>query len=124
MTQSHPTGIVFSEIPVANMDRAKKFYETLFETPMFIDSTMGPNAKAVLPFPDGSGVFGHILEGKPAAKGEGVMTHIAISDTLDLAMDRVRAGGGEVASDIITIPAGAFFYAYDTEGNTLGLFKF
>ncbi|MGJ8560872.1 MAG: VOC family protein [Litorimonas sp.] len=124
MTTPHPTGIVFTEIPVANIERAKNFYETLLEAPMTIDRTMGPTPKAALPFPNGTDVFGHILEGNPANKGEGAMTHIAVSDELDVAMDRVKKGGGEIASDVITIPAGSFFYAYDTEGNTLGVFKF
>ncbi|MEN2785011.1 VOC family protein [Sphingomonas qilianensis] len=121
---AHPTGIVFSEIPVADIARAKTFYETLLNAPMVIDTTAGPYAKAVLAFPEGTGVFGHIVEGKPATKGEGAITHIAIPDTLEDAMDRVKRGGGEVASDIITIPAGSFFYAHDTEENTIGVFKF
>jgi uncharacterized protein len=121
---AHPTGIVFSEIPVADIARAKAFYEALLDAPMAIDTTSGPYAKAVLAFPEGSGVFGHIVQGKPATKGEGAITHIAVPDTLDAAMERVRRGGGEVASDIITIPAGSFFYAHDTEGNTIGVFKF
>ena len=34
MTELQPTGIVFAEIPVADMNRAKQFYETLLEAPM------------------------------------------------------------------------------------------
>lgn len=124
MTQTHPTGIVFAEIPVANMARAKTFYETLLDAPMTIDTTMGPIPKAALPFPDETGVSGHIIEGKPAQKGQGTVTHMAISDDLHAAMDRVRKGGGDIISDIINIPLGSFFYAYDTEGNTLGIFKY
>ncbi len=124
MTTPHPTGIVFVEIPVADINRAKIFYETVLEAPMVIDTTAGPFAKAVLAFPEGTGVFGHILQGKPAQKGEGAITHIAIGDELSAAMERVKKGGGDVASDVITIPPGAFFYAHDTEGNTLGIFKY
>jgi len=124
MTDMHPTGIVFAEIPVADIERAKKFYETVLEAPMTINTTAGPYPKAVLSFPDGAGVSGHIVAGKPARRGEGTITHIAIGDTLDLAMERVKKGGGEVASEVITIPVGSFFYAHDTEGNTLGIFKF
>lgn len=124
MNAAHPTGIVFAEIPVSDINRAKHFYETVLEAPMSIETSMGPHPKAVLPFPEGSGVFGHIVDGKPASKGEGAITHIAIGDTLPLAMDRIKAGGGEVISDVIDIPTGSFFYAYDTEGNTLGIFKY
>ena len=121
---THPTGIVFSEIPATDIERAKNFYQTLLDAPMTIDRTAGPYAKAVFSFPEGTGVFGHVVEGKPASRGEGAITHIAIPDTLEAAMERVKRGGGEVASDVITIPAGSFFYAHDTEGNTIGVFKF
>ncbi len=50
--------------------------------------------------------------------------HFAVSDALSDAMERVRKGGGEVVSDVIDIPVGSFFYAKDTEGNSLGLFKY
>lgn len=124
MTDRPPTGVVFTEIPVADIERAKAFYETVLDAPMTISTEAGPYPKAVLSFPEGAGVSGHIVEGKPARRGEGTITHIAVGDTLDLAMERVRKGGGEVMTDVITIPAGSFFYAHDTEGNTLGMFKF
>jgi predicted enzyme related to lactoylglutathione lyase len=50
--------------------------------------------------------------------------HLAVQDDLSDAMARVRQGGGEVVSDVIEIPIGSFFYAKDTEGNSLGLFKY
>jgi predicted enzyme related to lactoylglutathione lyase len=50
--------------------------------------------------------------------------HFAVTDGLTDAMERVRQGGGEVVSEVIEIPVGAFFYAKDSEGNSLGLFKY
>ena len=52
------------------------------------------------------------------------MTHIAIEGSLEAAMSRVTKGGGSVASEVVKISAGTFFYAHDSEGNTLGIFKF
>ena len=50
--------------------------------------------------------------------------HLAVSGALEEAMARVWEGGGEVVSPVIEIPIGAFFYAKDSEGNSLGLFKY
>jgi predicted enzyme related to lactoylglutathione lyase len=49
--------------------------------------------------------------------------HVAVTD-LAAAMERVTAGGGRVVSDVVDIPVGSFFYATDTEGNSLGLFRY
>jgi predicted enzyme related to lactoylglutathione lyase len=62
--------------------------------------------------------------GKSAKDGEGMTAHFAVPDLLSDAMERVRRGGGEVMSEVIDIPIGSFFYAKDTEGNSLGLFKY
>ena len=50
--------------------------------------------------------------------------HLAVADDLEAAMTRVMTGGGEVVSGVVDIPVGSFFYAKDTEGNSLGIFRF
>lgn len=122
MTEPYPNRLVWAEIPVADMSRAQKFYETLFDAPLnLIDEE--PNPTAMFPYPGGTGAAGHLYPGTPAKRGEGITAHVAVSSGLDTAMDRVRDAGGEVVSEVITIPAGSFFYAIDTEGNSLGVFK-
>jgi len=122
MTEVYPNRVVWAEIPVSDMDRAKAFYETVLDEPLQMN-TDGPVPMAMLPYPGGVGAAGHLYPGKPAKNGEGIRAHLAIFDELDKAMERVKQGGGEVMSDVITIPAGSYFYAADTEGNTLGIFK-
>lgn len=122
MTDEYPNRIVWAEIPVKDMARAKKFYESVLEAPL-TDDNEGPNPMAMLPYPGGVGAAGHLYPGTPAAKGEGITAHVAVFSELDEAMTRVEKSGGEVVSDVITIPAGSFFYAIDTEGNSLGVFK-
>ncbi len=121
MTTENPNRLVWAEIPVTDMARAKKFYETVLEAPL--TDMDGPNPMAMLPYAGGQGAAGHIYPGKPAPKGEGITAHLAAPGELNDAMTRVRKGGGEVVSDVITIPAGSFFYAIDTEGNSVGIFK-
>ena len=115
--------LVWTEIPVTDLDRASAFYEKLLGEPLKRDDT-GPNPMAMLPYSGDLGVAsGHLYPGKPAPKGEGITVHLAVPFELDDAMARVGEAGGEIASDVITIPAGSFFYAIDTEGNSLGIFK-
>lgn len=122
MTEVYPNRIVWAEIPVTDLDRASGFYEKVIGEPLKRDDT-GPNPMAMLPYPGGTGAAGHLYPGTPAAKGEGITAHLAVDCELDDAMARVGEAGGEIVSDVITIPAGSFFYAIDTEGNSLGIFK-
>ena len=122
MSEQYPNRVVWAEIPVTDMARAKSFYETVFQEPLK-DELDSPNPMAMLPYPGGIGAAGHLYPGKPAPKGEGTTTHLAVFDNLNNAMARVEKGGGEVISEVITIPAGSFFYAIDTEGNSIGIFK-
>ena len=123
MPETTPAQIVFTEIPAADPERACKFYETLLQGPLARDDN-GPNPIWMLPSGEGGHAAGHIYPGQPAKDGNGATTHFAVADGLADAMERVRKGGGEVVSDVIDIPVGSFFYARDTEGNSLGLFKY
>lgn len=112
--------VVWSEIPVSDMDRAVAFYNEVFGYEMEID-TSGPNPMAVL----GSSMDtagGHLYPGKPAADG-GNTIHLGLPDSLEAGMERARNAGGEVVSLPIQIPAGRFAYAKDPDGNSIGLFE-
>ena len=120
MTMQRADRVVWAEIPVADMARAKAFYASLLGAPL-VDEEAGPNPLAMLPRTSEDEVAGHLYPGKPAPNGTGPTIHLRV-DELQSAMVRVREGGGEVVSEIVTIPAGSFFYAIDTEGNSIGLF--
>lgn len=122
MSTDAKSPVVWTEIPAADMDRAKAFYARLLGAPLTDDNT-GPNPMAMLPGAGTDVVAGHIYPGTPASKGAGPTLHLRFDGDLAEAMTRVREGGGEVVSDVITIPPGSFFYAVDTEGNSVGLFK-
>lgn len=122
MSISRKDRVVWAEIPVTDMARARTFYAGLLGGELKEDTT-GPNPIAFLPCDGEDVVAGHLYPGKPAARGTGPTIHLAVNGDLDAAMERVREGGGEVVSPVISIPAGSFFYAHDTEGNSVGLFK-
>jgi len=114
--------IVWAEIPAADMDRAMAFYSAVLGTALTKEDA-GPNPIAMLPDARGKGTSGHVYPGTPAPSGTGPTVHLAVDFPLEEAMARIRDAGGNVVSDVVTIPAGSFFYATDTEGNSVGLFK-
>ena len=83
-----------------------------------------PTRSGSYPFLEDSHATGHLYSGRPATDGNGMTAHLAVADELEAAMARVRTGGGEVVSGVVDIPVGSFFYAKDTEGNSLGVFRF
>ncbi len=113
---------VWTEIPAADLDRAIAFYSAVFDTELNKDET-GPNPFAMFPTSTPGGVAGHLYPGKPAADGAGPTVHLACPDTLEKTLERVKKAGGQVISDVQTIPAGRFAYCLDTEGNSLGVFS-
>lgn len=123
MATANQGQIVFTEIPAADPKRACAFYATLLEGALTEDNG-GPNPVWLFPHAEGAAPAGHVYPGKPARDGEGMTAHFAVAGTLAAAMDRVKNGGGEVVSDVIDIYVGSFFYAKDSEGNSLGIFKY
>ena len=118
-TAPHNAAVWF-EIPVTDMNRAKAFYNAVLMSELKDDNT-GPNPMAIFPAAE-SGVAGHLYPGKPAPAGGGNTVHLASPDPLEDALDRVAMNGGEVVSEIITIPPGRFAYCLDPDGNSIGLF--
>jgi predicted enzyme related to lactoylglutathione lyase len=122
MTEITRDRLVWVEIPATNLSRAKSFYEAVLEASLIEDNN-GPQTMQMIPSANGA-MCGHLYEGKPATAGDGITAHLAVQGELADAMERIKAAGGKVVSEVITIPAGSFFYAKDTEGNSLGIFKY
>jgi predicted enzyme related to lactoylglutathione lyase len=109
------------EIPVRDLEKARAFYAEVFQMDLSIDEA-GPNPVVYFPTsnPD-DGVSGHLYPGKPS--GDGPTVHLVVPDSLAETAARLTAAGGKVVSLEIEIPAGAFIYATDLDGNSIGLFK-
>lgn len=112
--------LVWSEIPVTDMEKAAAFYKMLLGFPMTIDNS-GPNPVAYLG-QEMNTAGGHIYPGKPAT-GNGPTVHFAVEGTVEDAAERCRKAGGTVLSEPIEIPAGRFVYINDPDGNSVGLFQ-
>ncbi|MEP2987745.1 MAG: hypothetical protein ABJN65_16885 [Parasphingorhabdus sp.] len=79
MTDEYPNRVVWAEIPLVDMERAKHFYETLFKAPLTMNDT-GPDVTAMFPYPQGIGASGHLHAGRPSKNGNGIRAHVAVFD--------------------------------------------
>ncbi|MBJ7471137.1 MAG: VOC family protein [Solirubrobacteraceae bacterium] len=113
--------VVWTEIPVTDLDQSMKFYEAVLGAPLTRNDA-GPNPMADFAYGDGS-VAGHLYPGKPAADGAGPTVHLAVPGTVEEAAARCVDAGGSVIGPVITIPPGRFQYATDLDGNSIGLFE-
>jgi predicted enzyme related to lactoylglutathione lyase len=109
------------EIPASDIERAKKFYNMIFEiklTPMD-----GMEGYSMGMFPAEDGVRGAVIQGEgyqPSA--EGSLIYLNAGDNLNKVLNRVEAAGGQVVMPKTGIGENGFYaYFIDSEGNRVGL---
>lgn len=112
------------EISVADITRAKKFYETIFSTTMDEMEMMGMKM-AMFPYDPMSGkLSGGLAQSdmhKPAA--DGVKVYFNGNPDLDTILSKVESAGGKVTmpKSKISDDIGYMAFFMDTEGNAIGL---
>ena len=111
------------EIPALDVERSKKFYETLFEIEMPI-MEMDGTKMAMFPMEPGSGkANGGIAQGemfKPST--EGTKVYLNANPNMDPILARVEAAGGKIVLPKTPIgPNGFMAFIIDTEGNQVGI---
>ena len=112
--------VAWFEIPVDDFDRAKKFYEAIFETEL---ETLDLGALKMGVFPH-SEVGGAICWGawyKPSAQG--TLLYLNADPDLSAVQDRIEAAGGKIILPKKQIsPEHGFMCLFeDSEGNRLAL---
>lgn len=113
------------EIPVADLTRAMKFYETMTGTPVRREAFGAPGEEmAVFEVDTQEGVSGCLLfspDAKPAQNGTTVYLNAAPS--IDAWLERVVPAGGRILTPKTALPPGMGFFAHvlDSEGNRVGL---
>ena len=113
------------EIPVKNFNRAKKFYETIFNTSLAINEGMPDGYKMAMFSYDMSNeaVMGAIVEGKgyePSQKG--VLAYLNGGEDLSVPLAKVEKAGGKILQPKTSIGEYGFMAQFeDTEGNKLAL---
>jgi hypothetical protein len=113
--------VIHFEIAVDDIDRAAKFYTTVFSWK--INKWEGPIEYWLVSTDDGKehGINGAIMKrGDPSTS---TINTIDVSNVLDF-MDSVKKNGGTVLTEKTTVPGvGYFAYCKDTEGNTFGIME-
>jgi predicted enzyme related to lactoylglutathione lyase len=116
--------ISWFEIPSAQLDKARAFYEAVLDCKMRREA-MGPSEGAVFPYNAEEGVGGAILAGPtaPVPASGGTLIYLDASPSLDAALARALKAGGKVALPRQALPPGMGFFAHitDLDGNRVGL---
>jgi len=109
------------EIPVRDLDRAARFYETMLGTKLKRESFAG-TPMAMFPTGDITCVGGSLVaDAKRQPSADGALVYLNTLD-LDACVGRAAKAGGTVALAKTDIgPPGFIAIVIDTEGNRVGL---
>lgn len=112
--------IVWADIPVADLDRAVRFYAAVLGLPVHRQEFNG-QAFAVLDHHDGNGAC-LIVDPDAVAPSKGPLIYLNVAGRLRAATAAVVPHGGEVVQDVHPIgPHGFRSLIADSEGNRLAL---
>lgn len=115
--------LTWFEIPVDDIDRAQRFYETLLARSLRREE-MGPQSLAVFPYDEGS-VGGALLSSPnpPAPSTDGMVAYLDASPSLGVVLSRADELGAEVLLEPVKLPRDIGWIAHirDCEGNRVGL---
>jgi len=110
------------QIPVTDLDRAQRFYETLLARSMRREQT-GPQEVAVFAYEDGIG--GSLLKSPTAPQPslDGAVVYLNAGPSLDVVLSRASELGAKVLLPKLELPRDIGFIAQivDCEGNRIGL---
>lgn len=120
MTFTPENAIVWFELPVSDLEGAAGFYEAVLQTKL-IDENMGNGPVKIFPTNGGAGAAGNLFQADGSSASNTVV-HLASPGKLEDTLARVKSSGGDVASDIVELPAGRFAYCLDPDGNRVGFY--
>jgi uncharacterized protein len=119
--------LTWFEIPVLDIDRARKFYETILDIEM-VKRSDGNDESVFFPFNPNviqatsgriTGVLSKTERNSPS--GNGTVVYINASPSIQTVLDKVEQADGKIIVPKIKIPAGFIAVIVDTEGNKVGL---
>ena len=114
--------VVWFEIYVQDMERAKRFYESVFLVSLVLLESPGMEYWSFPMQEDGAGASGALvsMEGYPSG-GNSTLVYFACADCA-VEAGRVVANGGSLVKEKFAIgPYGFIALVLDTEGNMIGL---
>lgn len=114
--------IVWTEIPVKDIERARKFYETAFGFAISPAMPFGDHKMAFLPMdPKGPGSGGALFQGGTKPSQEGVTIYLSVK-SINPALEAIAKAGGKMLIPRTDIGQYGFFAHFeDSEGNRVGI---
>ena len=117
------------EIPVTDMQRAKKFYENVFGISMvtrFMEETKEeisffPSDPKIIQATSGRVSGGLVKNDRNKPSMEGVLIYLNANPSIHDVIDRIEANGGKILLPRTKIIAGYISIFVDCEGNRLAL---
>ncbi|MXV50054.1 VOC family protein [Pedobacter sp. HMF7647] len=117
------------EIPVSDMERAKKFYEQVLNAKIEIDEQMAPGFKMGMINTEGmtlKDLGGSLVQGAGYEPGQSnTLVYLNANETggCDAFLERVQQAGGKVTGPTMQISPDIGFCAFftDTEGNRMAV---
>ena len=117
--------VVWVEIPVLDLERARSFYATVFDYPAADITDDGVRRTATL--------FGGSQEGQPGfslnqtkdftPSDKGPLLYLQVGEAMEPALAKVKAAGGAILTPKTSMgDAGSYALIRDTEGNVLALY--
>ncbi len=112
--------ITWFEIPTNDIERAARFYESVFETNLWRETVAGV-PHAIFSVEDG-GITGALVSRAPTQPGSlGAVVYLACV-SVDSALERVRGAGGDVVMPATILDnIGVIAAIRDLDQNTIGL---
>ncbi len=120
MKNSNPVG--WFDINVSNIDRAKKFYETVFSIQL-VDLPIEWGKQSLFPFDhEGANISGALVEKKDMIPNANNTVVYFETEDCFAEEQRIEAAGGKIINPKMSIGEFGFVSIFtDTEGNTIGL---
>lgn len=120
MANENPVG--WFDLNVANLERAKKFYETVFNVKL-TDLPIEWGKQSLFPFnQEGANISGALVEKADFAPSNNNTVMYFETEDCITEEQRIESGGGKVVQPKMNIGDFGFISIFiDTEGNTVGL---
>ncbi len=124
MQHARHNAVHWFEIPVRDLDRAQRFYESVLDTSLRREQAGPMTTLAVFPY-EKPGVGGCLFSSANGLQPslDGAVVYLNAEPSLDAALARVEVAGGTVTLPRTELPEGMGCFAHiaDSEGNRVGL---
>lgn len=117
--------VAWFEIPVSDMNRAKSFYDTVFNIKIDVQDFGGVMMGFFPSLKDGPGAMGSLIkEDSYTPSHEGTLIYFSCDD-VQIELDKIEKAGGKILQEktLISPDHGYMGVFQDSEGNRIALYS-